>query len=303
VHPILFRIPLPNGGHFDIATYGFMLALGTLAGVFTAMRFTKREGLSSETIIDLGFWTVIAGVLGAKLWFIIQFWGSVDDKMDLLRNFRSGLVFYGGVVGAAIVIAWFAKYKRFSILQMLDVAAPSGMLGLAFGRIGCFFNGCCYGVVTNSSWGVRYPKMVDGDTIVGSPAFIDQLNAGLVHVEDTLSKPAVPTQLIECASVLAVFAIVLLLRRGRKFFGEQFTLTLVLYAIVRFSVEFFRGDNEHVLGILTIAQVFSIAMFVIGAAGYAYLRGAKPASLAVAGVPAAQAKAPEQAKAKGGKKA
>jgi phosphatidylglycerol:prolipoprotein diacylglycerol transferase len=299
VHPILFRIPLPGGGYFDIASYGVMLALGTLAGVFAAMRLTRREGLSTDTVIDLGFWAVIAGVLGAKTWFIVQFWGSVQDKMDLFRNFRSGLVFYGGIVGAAIVVAWFARFRKLPVAQMLDVAGPCAMLGLAFGRIGCFLNGCCWGKATTAWYGVRFGQVFEDNRLIGSLPYFDQIDKHLITDADKLTLPVIPTQLIESASVLAVFVILVLMRRTRKFFGEQVSLMLVLYGMVRFTVEFFRGDNSPVLAGLSPAQVFSVCMFIVGLCGLAYLRTARPESLLVANAAKARAGQTKPSKVKG----
>ena len=91
MHPILFRIPLPGGLYFDIATYGVMLGLGTIFGALVAVRLGKRDGVDRDTVIDIAFWGVLCGIVGAKLWFIVQFWDAFPDKADLFKNFRSGL--------------------------------------------------------------------------------------------------------------------------------------------------------------------------------------------------------------------
>jgi len=288
LHPILFRIPLPWGGHFYVASYGVMMALGVVAAVFVALRLARRDGIRAETVIDIAFWGVLGGIAGAKAWFIAQNWGDVADKWDLFRNFRSGLVFYGGVLGGAAGIIGYAAAARVSILKLLDVAAPASMLGLAFGRVGCFLNGCCYGSETFSAIGVCFRKVVENGMIVGSPAFVEQMNKGMVTAASEVSKPVLPSQLFEVAGALAVFALLLALRRTRRFYGEGTALLFVLYAIVRFGVEFTRGDNVPVALGLTIPQLFSAGAFVAGIAGFVYLRAARPARLALAEPEAAQ---------------
>ena len=175
MHPILLRIPLWGGNHFDIATYGVMMMLGVLAGVFLASRIAKREGVSPVVMLDLAFWAVISGIVGAKLWHIIQHWNPGGDNSDLFRNFRSGLVFYGGFLGGAVGSIIFLRIKRLPIMKILDILAPALIIGLAFGRVGCFFNGCCYGRQSDSCLAVSFVKVTDGDTLIGSPAFMDQL--------------------------------------------------------------------------------------------------------------------------------
>lgn len=283
MHPILFRIPLPGGGYFDIATYGVMMALGTIFGALVAVRLGKRDGVPRDTVIDIAFWAVLCGIAGAKLWFIVQFWDAFPDKRDLFANFRSGLVYYGGLVGGTIGVLIYARIKRISLMKTLDVVAPGGILGLAFGRIGCFLNGCCYGKAVAGLPAVCFAKVVEDGRIIGSPAFLDQLDKGLVTAADAAAKPVFPSQLLASADALIVFAALLLLRRTRKFYGEQIALLFCLYAVVRFGEEFLRGDNDAVLFSLTMAQVTSVLMFAAGAGLFAWLRKRRPASLALAG--------------------
>lgn len=263
MHPILFEIPLPGGRSFAIAMYGAMLALGTIAGVFVAMRLARKDGLTGELVIDLGFWSVLTGILGAKIWYVAQFWHTIDDKWDLLRDFRSGLVFYGGLVGATLGVVLFVRAKKLPLLKILDVLAPAGALGLAFGRIGCLMNGCCFGEPTSSWLGVHFAE--------GSPAYMT--HGGVL---------VVPTQVFSSLGALAVFGLLLFMRRFRKYYGEQLALLFIFYPISRFTVEFFRGDNYPVFAGLSIPQVFSAACFVIALACLAFLRKLRPAGLSLA---------------------
>lgn len=282
MHPILFSIPLPGGSSFDIATYGVMMALGTAAAVLLAMWVARRDGLSANAVVDMAFWAVIGGVVGAKAWFVVQNWGEFDDKWDLVRNFRSGLVYYGGLLGGMAAVYAYARRARLGIARVLDTLAAPAMLGLAFGRIGCFFNGCCYGSETASGLGVAYGKIVDGGLIIGSPAYLDQLAKNHISKDALTANPVLPVQLFEAGAVVAVVLTLLALRRTRRFYGEQAAMAFILYSAVRFTVEFFRGDNQSAAAGLTIPQIFSVAAFVAAAAILAYLRLAKPVSLAAA---------------------
>jgi len=275
LHPVLFRLPLPWGGHFDIATYGVMMALGALAGILVAWRLGKRDGVAAEVVIDVGFWGVFGGITGAKVWYVIQYWGQYGDKWELVKGCRSGLVWYGGVLGGTAAIIGYLLYKRLKVLKVLDACATGSALGLAFGRIGCFSNGCCYGEVTDSALGVCFKNT--------SPAFADQLNRGLVTAADAVSLPAYPTQLFEAVGSLLVFALLVVLRRWRRFYGEQVAWLFMLYPALRFTIEFYRGDHARSFAGLTAAQVFSIAAFAAALAALFYLRTARPRRLGVNG--------------------
>ncbi len=280
MHPILFRIPLWGDRHFDIATYGVMMALGTLVGVLVAWRLGKRDGVPSEVVMDVSFWGVLSGIAGAKAWYLIQYWHTYQDRWELLGAIRSGLVWYGGALGGMAGIIGCLLYKRVKVFKVLDICAPAGILGLSFGRIGCFFNGCCFGRVTDSALGVRLSDM--------SPAFSHQLARGIVRAAATATEPVYPAQLFSTAGTLAVFGALLVLRRWRRFYGEQLAWLFILYPAVRFTVEFYRGDQARGFGGLSGAQVFSIISFVVALAALIWLRKARPAGLAVEATSAEQ---------------
>ena len=142
MHPILFRI-----GPLDIHTYGVLVALGFIVGLWIAARRAPTEGIKPEQISDLGVWLIIAGMAGGKLFHIIFFWDEfiAGWRQEGVRSLREGFVFYGGFICACLATIAFARMKRLSLWKLADVLAPSVALGHAFGRLGCFFNGCCYG--------------------------------------------------------------------------------------------------------------------------------------------------------------
>ncbi len=282
MHPILYRVPLWGGRHFDIASYGVMMALGTIAAVIVAWRLARRDGLAAEHAIDAGFWAVLGGIFGAKIWYVIQYWPYYQNKWDLVTGCRSGLVWYGGVIGGTALIFAYVKVKRLPLLKVLDVCSTASALGLVFGRIGCFLNGCCYGARTDGPLGACFAKVTEGEQIIGSPAFLDQYARGLVDASSASALPVYPTQLFEAASVLVIFAVLLLLRGRRKFYGEQTALLFLFYGVARFAIEFLRGDHERSFAGLTAAQVFSLAIFSAAVAGLVILRTKRPQSQSVA---------------------
>lgn len=273
MHPVLFTIPLPGGGHFEIAMHGVMLALGAVFATFLALRLAKKDGLAPETVVDLAFWAVLSGVVGAKLWYVAQFWGDYEDKLDLVRNFRSGLVYYGGVLGALITVSVYVRVKKVHVLKALDVMAPAAALGLAFGRTGCLLNGCCYGRETASAFSITFPNP--------SIAFYDQLDRGLVKADAPSALPVLPTEPVAIALALVICVTLLFIRRYRKFYGEQIALFFILYAFARYAEETMRGDNAPVAFGLTAAQATSVLGLVGGLCLFAWLRVKKPKAQAV----------------------
>ena len=209
-------------GGFSVHWYGILAASGFLAGLWTASRRAPRHGLARETIADLGPWLIVGTLVGARLWFVMSYWHEefVGQPLWQVVNVRAGgLVFYGGLAGAALAGVVFARLRRLPLWELADALAPSIALGHALGRVGCFINGCCYGLPTDLPWAVHY---------AGDPA---TQGAGL-H----------PTQLYEAALLLALYAALAWQYRTKRFSGHTFALYLLGYGAIRFSVEFLRGD-------------------------------------------------------------
>lgn len=152
----------PDG--FPVRGYGVMLLLGISASVGAAMYRARQVGLNPEVILSGAIWLVVSGIIGARLFYVIEYWGqrfgrgSLQQTIFEILNFpEGGLVIYGGFIGAAIGVLYFTRVHRIPFLALADLAAPSLMIGLAFGRIGCFLNGCCYGGETDLPWAVTFP--------------------------------------------------------------------------------------------------------------------------------------------------
>ncbi len=184
-----------------------------------------------------------------------------------LRLWQGGLVFYGGLLGAAAAVALFVRRRRWPFGTVADALAPGLALGHAVGRLGCFLAGCCYGRPWSA--GLRFPR--------GSVAF-DELAATL-PAGATETPPLHPTQLYEAVGELVIFFILLRARRHRPFDGATAVLYALLYGLLRFGVELFRGDpGRGMLGPASIAQVVSV-LAVAAAAWLLARRGATGSGL------------------------
>lgn len=274
-------------------TYGLLIAAAFLTGMWLAQREARRRGQDPERIADLSFWVLVAALVGSRLYFILVNW---DDYFGpgrafvatpfgrlprLLAFWEGGLVFYGGFIGAALTAFWYLRRHRMSFLPHADTLIPSVAFGHFLGRLGCFSAGCCWGEVAERHlpWAARFPP--------ASLAF--QTFATRPHPEAFLAPdrattlPLHPVQLYEAFGELAIFVVLVFVVRPRKrFHGEVLASWLVLYAVLRTGVEFFRGDVERgVVAGLGVGQWTSIAIFAVGAAIWARSRRSR-ASLAAA---------------------
>lgn len=159
--PTVFRIPLINR---DIPGYGLMMMIGFLTAIWWAVRRARRSGANPDRILDCGFIALLGGVVGARFMYVVAHWdyfawhgNTLGFLWRIVDVSQGGLEFYGGFLFAAGGIVLYLRRKGESLRWYLDIMAPSGALGLAFGRIGCFMNGCCWGGVCDLPWAVRFP--------------------------------------------------------------------------------------------------------------------------------------------------
>jgi phosphatidylglycerol:prolipoprotein diacylglycerol transferase len=230
-----------------LPTYGALLAIGFLLALKFAAARGKKQGIETSLTLDLGLYILISALLGAKLLLLIVDWDHYrQDPVSLLR---SGGVFYGGLVAAVITSLWFFRKHNLSAWQMTDIMAPSVALGHAIGRLGCFSAGCCYGKPTSVSWGITFSNPYSRQ-IAGVPLGVS------LH----------PTQLYEAGAEILIFLILLFLTKRKRFDGQIFWTYVALYAVARFIIEFFRGDNRGFVfeGALSTSQFIGILM--LGAA-------------------------------------
>lgn len=258
MHPVLFQI-----GPVTLHAFGAMMALGFLAAL-AAMRSLSRggfTGLSDDHLSRLLVWLMVGGVLGARLAYVAEHWASefAANPGSIVRIDQGGLMFYGGVLGAVAAILLFARVYRLHPLDVLDLCAAALPLGHAFGRIGCFLNGCCHGFRCQGPGGVSFPA--------GSLPWREQVADGLIGPEAPSSLPVVPTQLIEALANLALFAVLYAVARRHPRRGRVTALYLVLYAVVRFHTEMLRGDARMQVGALSVGQAVSLLFLAAGVGG------------------------------------
>jgi phosphatidylglycerol:prolipoprotein diacylglycerol transferase len=225
MHPIIAKI-----GPFTIYSYGMMVAIAFLFGIFIAKKEAVRKNIKPDLVYDLGFYLLIGSIAGARIFYII-FFGLKDflaDPISIFRVWEGGLAIHGGIFGGIITGIIFAKIRKMSFWLLADLIAPSLILGQAIGRIGCFLNGCCFGV----------------------------------PMKPFLCMNRHPTQIYEMALDLAGFFLLWSLRKKVKFEGGLFLLYLMAYGVIRSIVSQFRADNVYLWNsALTLADLTSIAMF------------------------------------------
>ena len=192
---VLFRIP---GLNLPLYGFGIMIVVGFYLGLLLAVRRSKRENLDPNVIYDLIVWLLIGGMVGARLFCVVEYWDQIETFTDIFKIWEGGIVFYGSVIGATAGFFLARLVRPFPILKTLDVLAPSIALGIAFGRVGCFLNGCCYGDVCPFRWlAVHFPP--------NSPAWNAERARGLIPVDAPTSLPLHPTQLYAAIDGLVLF--------------------------------------------------------------------------------------------------
>ena len=258
MYPTLFTI-----GPLTIHSFGLMVALGFLAALFVLTRLARIgfvENLSEAGVSQLVLCAMLGGAFGARAAYVCEHWSSEyagQPFFELFRFDKGGLMFYGGLIGAIIVIAIFAHTKRVRLIRILDLCAVGLPLGHAFGRVGCFLNGCCFGRVCDSPISVTYPA--------NSPPWWEQVGAGLIGRGAAETLPILPSQLIEAAANLVLFAALFAWARKKPDGGRVGGAYLIAYAVIRFFTETLRSDPRMMVGPLTISQFISLGAVAFGA--------------------------------------
>ncbi len=240
------------GDTFFLPTYGALVAVGFLVALWMTGNLARRAGLDPERVSNVGVYSALAGLAGAKLLMFVfdfdYFWQNPREAFSL-ATLQSGGVFFGGLVIAVLAGAWLMRRYALPVLPTFDVFGPGLALGQAIGRLGCFAAGCCWGVKCDRPWAVRFTNY-DANKITGVPLDVD------LH----------PTQLYEAGLLALVFLITwrLFLRPHRP--GFVFGVYLILAAAERFLVEFFREHQQANLGgnPLSNAQLIALGLALAG---------------------------------------
>jgi phosphatidylglycerol---prolipoprotein diacylglyceryl transferase len=273
--PTLLRI-----GPVTLHSYGLMIALGFLAALYGVQRDAQKRGIDPQAIQTMAFWALLAGIAGTRLLHIIMFPGgySWTDPIGWIAIWRGGLVFQGALPLSIAYVYFGCRHYKVPFWVAVDCAIPYLPLAHAFGRVGCFMNGCCYGARTSLPWGIRFPRVPwnFAEPATGSPVYIDhcQRFSGLSMTHDHWSYPVHPTQIYGIIGLLALCGILLYWRNKRPLFdGFTMPLYFMLYAVGRFFVEFLRGDhNPTVFGAISQQQLFCFVYLAIGVALFLILR-------------------------------
>lgn len=243
-------------GPITLYTYGVLLAAAYLLGLKLAMERAKKRGLDHNRVLDLGIYIIISALIGAKLLLLVTDFRSFRaDPRELLTLARSGGVFYGGLILAVTVALWYIRKVGLPLWTTCDVFAPGIALGHVVGRFGCLFAGCCFGRETHVPWAITF-KDPFAAANVGTP----------------LGVPLHPTQLYEAGAELIILMVLLWSeRKARPYPGRTFWLYMLLYAISRFVIEFYRGDERGSVGMLSTSQFISVLLAPLAIAMLVYL--------------------------------
>lgn len=247
-------------GPFQINAYGVSLAAAFGLATFLALRRAGKAGIAKESVLDVSIIAVAAGLLGARFWYVSLYPAQfTSDPMQFFRIWQGGIAVQGGLIFGIAAAYAYLRLKRIDVASFADLAAPPLALGQAVGRIGCLLNGCCYGVPTAGPLALIFSRGSDAFSAFGRT-------------------PLLPTQAILSLGQFAFLAVLLVGERGplrgRK--GALMPLYISMDALLRFSVEFLRGDAIHLPMGLTYAQAVSAVIFLVsGAVLVAVLRTEK----------------------------
>ena len=262
LHSVLFKI-----GPVAVRTYGFLLALAFVLGIWLSAKRAKKQGMDINWLPDLSLIVLITSILGSRFFYVIrhleEFKGHPWDMINPIQSSGEigigGLSMFGGLILAILCSIIYLRLKKLNVQKIADVVAPSVMLGLGVARIGCFLNGCCFGKPTQSFLGVLFPP--------DSPA-------GYFFPDTCLF----PIQLVASLKGFLIFGILLFVEKFKTFDGFTFWLMLVLYSTGRFTLDFFRYYEKSmvfakVAGIsFSMNQALTVLTFLISIYMWNHLR-------------------------------
>jgi len=228
MHPEICKI-----GPFTIYSYGLMLVAAFIVGTFFAAREAKRYGLSPDLIFNLTFIAFISGIIGSRLFFVVENLDIyLNNPLEIIMLAHGGLSWFGGLILGSISGLVFLKIKKAPVLNTLDILAPYIALAQAVGRVGCFLNGCCGGTIFNG----------------------------------------IPVQLVSSVLLLVIFFALRFMLRRPHLAGQIILTYLLLYSVKRFSIEFFRTDNPVIWAKFTLFQILSAVLFIFSAVSLTLLK-------------------------------
>jgi phosphatidylglycerol:prolipoprotein diacylglycerol transferase len=239
MHPILFKL-----GPITIYTYGVMVALGIFFGSWVLLKLAEREGIDKADLSDVGFWTVVIGVVGARLFYFLYNPQYFKPLYKVLYIWQGGFVFYGGVIFGTLTAIVLSRLKHIPLWKLADISSIALALGMGFGRIGCTMAGCCYGIPC-----YHCPFAI---------TFTDPHSAA-----SPLGVPLWPTEPMSSIANFTIAGLLYLIYRSKRFDGEVFSLYLIFYGVFRFLIEFVRATPKVYWG-FSNNQIISVIMVIAG---------------------------------------
>jgi phosphatidylglycerol:prolipoprotein diacylglycerol transferase len=252
LYPELFKI-----GNFQISSFGLMVAIAFLVAYWVSSLEFKRKGLTENLLSNVFLAIIIGGIGGAKILYVIEnvpISELIGNPLGYLFS-RGGLTFYGGFIGAVILLLIVARRSKTSFWKIGDAISPSLALAYAIGRIGCFLVGDDYGIKSNLPWAISFPK--------GLPPTTES-----VH----------PTQLYEVLSMTVVFLIIWKIRKKPSPIGWLFSIYLILAGFERLFIEIVRSTTPSPIPHLSVAQVMAIVLIAVGAIKLIQINSLNPKS-------------------------
>lgn len=258
-----------TSGSFTMSWHGLFTGLAVLAAVVLAARMAKEKGFLSEDVYAVALWGVVGGIIGARLFHVIDKWSTIYqyDPVRALYFWEGGLSLYGALVGGFVFGITYAAIRKMPLGKVADLAAPGMILAQAIGRIGCTINGDAYGTPTSLPWGVIYTNPAAAST--AGPWVNGVLVAGQ------------PVPVYEIICDLIILAVLLRIRKRLKNDWMLFLIYASAYSVVRFGLDFLRGDETAIAGPFHQAQVISLAVMVITVPLVIWLARRGPAPRAV----------------------
>lgn len=251
MHPYLFDWVI-FGHHFKPPSYGVMLAVAFTIAYFESLRRAAKLGEDPKHIENLFLIIILCSLVGARMFHVL-----FEEPAYYLRNpgkilavWEGGYTLYGALLCAMLGVFLYCRKKKIHFRQFVDIAAGGTAIGIGFGRIGCFLAGCCWGKICHLPWAVTYTHP---ETFAGPKGI-----------------PVHPSQLYEAFGAFLIYAYMLWRFPRRKFEGEITCHGMILYGILRFLIEYSRGDDYRGFlfgGILSYSQFISILLFSMGVAG------------------------------------
>ena len=253
----------------EIACYGIIIGTAILLGFWIAAREAKRTGQNPENYLDMGIIGVIAGIVGARLYYVIFSWDMYKDNLLDIFNLREGgLAIYGGVIAAVISVLVLAKVKHLSAPQIFDTIAMALLNGQMLGRWGNFFNREAFGGYTDSLFAMRLPL-----DAVRSSDVTEQMRRHIERIDGVSYIQVHPTFLYESLWCMVLLIILFAYRKHKKYEGELFLMYLFGYGLGRFWIEGLRTDQLLLPGVgIAVSQLLAGAIVVGTGAAMLYLR-------------------------------